>query len=434
MAYDGLDRLTAAVSPMQWGNATYAYDPLDNLREANQGARAYRYHYNGINRLDAITSPTDAPIYSFTYDERGNTTSKNTSQYVFDVANRLSQVAGSEAYRYDGLGRRVQTTDAEGKTTFWIYSQAGQVLYTSEARRSQNLSYIYLGNTQLATRAVAWGSGTTTIRYQHTDALGSPVAETDASGNVVKRNSFTPYGETFGATVIDGTGYTGHVMDRATGLTYMQQRYYDQQVGRFLSVDPVPTSLKSAENFARFEYAASSPLRFTDPDGREIIDSADEARKKYGAGTKGKGHHWIPFGATTRIDISSEARSIFGQAVSGEPLPTEEHLVDHPKYNDAVRRELTSYAKSNNIDLSKMTVAQATDFVAHIRKSQVPQIQSMVERVTAYTAKLRTYVPQMRGMVAFLIGAGMIGLDTSNFSDQSVACRTNPVCDAERMK
>ena len=29
MAYDGLDRLTAAVSPAQWGNATYAYDPLD---------------------------------------------------------------------------------------------------------------------------------------------------------------------------------------------------------------------------------------------------------------------------------------------------------------------------------------------------------------------------------------------------------------------
>ncbi|WP_342769020.1 RHS repeat-associated core domain-containing protein [Solilutibacter pythonis] len=37
----------------------------------------------------------------------------------------------------------------------------------------------------------------------------------------------------------DRVGYAGHVMDSATGLTYMQQRYYDPMLGRFLSVDPV---------------------------------------------------------------------------------------------------------------------------------------------------------------------------------------------------
>jgi RHS repeat-associated protein len=98
---------------------------------------------------------------------------------------------------------------------------------------------IYLGNTQAANRAVAWESGSATVRFQHTDALGTPVAETDALGNITKRNSYTPYGEAFGATAIDGTGYTGHVMDRDTGLTYMQQRYYDTQIGRFMSIDPV---------------------------------------------------------------------------------------------------------------------------------------------------------------------------------------------------
>ena len=41
----------------------------------------------------------------------------------------------------------------------------------------------------------------------------------------------------------DGPGYTGHVTDAATGLVYMQQRYYDPMIGqRLLSVDPVVAS------------------------------------------------------------------------------------------------------------------------------------------------------------------------------------------------
>lgn len=271
MSYDGLDRLKAAVSPLQWGNAVYGYDGLDNLRVADQGARQYRYNYDAANRLANIKNPAGTTLITLGYDARGNTTSKNNQAFVFDAINRMNQVTGQQVYRYDGQGRRVQTTDADGKTTFWIYSQSGQVLYTSEARRSQNLAYIYLGNTQVATRAVAWGSGTPTVRYQHTDALGSTVAETDASGNVVKRNSYTPYGETFGTTVIDGTGYTGHVMDRATGLTYTQQRYYDPQIGRFVSVDPMGVDPDSAWNNNRFNYGANNPLKNVDPDGRGAI-------------------------------------------------------------------------------------------------------------------------------------------------------------------
>jgi RHS repeat-associated protein len=276
MAYDGADRLTAAVSPLQWGNATYGYDALDNLRSADQGTRQYRYNYDAANRLASIKSPTGAAIFAFAYDSHGNTLSKNSQGYQFDSVNRMSQVTGLQTYRYDGQGRRVQTTDSDNKTTFWIYSQSGQVIYTSEARRNQNVSYIYLGNSQIATRAVAWTGGGVTLRFQHTDALGSPVAETDPLRNIMKRNSYAPYGEAYGATVVDGTGYTGHVMDRATGLTYMQQRYYDPVVGRFLSIDPIGSDIATAWNWNRYNYAASNPFRFKDPDGR-IIDIVADA-------------------------------------------------------------------------------------------------------------------------------------------------------------
>ena len=79
----------------------------------------------------------------------------------------------------------------------------------------------------------------TTITYIHTDALGSVVAESDANGNVIKRYDYEPYGAVVGGQVTDGPGYAGHVSDSATGLSYMQQRYMDPQLGVFLSVDPV---------------------------------------------------------------------------------------------------------------------------------------------------------------------------------------------------
>lgn len=70
-----------------------------------------------------------------------------------------------------------------------------------------------------------------TVTYIHTDALGSVVAESDANGNVIKRHNYEPYGAVVGGQLTDGPGYTGHVSDSATGLSYMQQRYMDPQLG-----------------------------------------------------------------------------------------------------------------------------------------------------------------------------------------------------------
>jgi len=127
----------------------------------------------------------------------------------------------------------------------------------------------------VATRTQAWQpDNTVAVRYQYTDALGSPVADTDASATQasVNRTNYAPYGEALAPAVVDGTGYTGHVMDAGTGLTYMQQRYYDGQGGRFLSSDPVATNSSSAANFNRYSYANNNPYRFSDPDGRQSRD------------------------------------------------------------------------------------------------------------------------------------------------------------------
>src|SRR3546814_14123491 len=73
-----------------------------------------------------------------------------------------------------------------------------------------------------------------TVEYYHTDALGTPVAVTDATGEVIRRNEYAPYGDLLNERATDGPGYTGHATDAAKGLVYMQPRYYDPRLGRFI--------------------------------------------------------------------------------------------------------------------------------------------------------------------------------------------------------
>jgi len=105
------------------------------------------------------------------------------------------------------------------------------------------------------------------IVYIHTDKAGSILAETDSTGAVLSRRTYEPFGQQL-ESVVDGPGYTGHVQDADTGLTYMQQRYYDPSLGRFLSVDPVATR-PIGDNFNRYWYANNNPYTNVDPDGRE---------------------------------------------------------------------------------------------------------------------------------------------------------------------
>lgn len=134
-----------------------------------------------------------------------------------------------------------------------------------------------------------------TVEYIHTDALGTPLAVTDINRNVIERSEYEPYGAVLNRPITDGPGYTGHVMDAATGLTYMQQRYYDPTLGRFLSVDPVTADGNTGGNFNRYWYANNNPYGFTDPDGR--------APNK--AGTTDPSHVYFAFKRGSLSDVTN---------------------------------------------------------------------------------------------------------------------------------
>lgn len=103
-----------------------------------------------------------------------------------------------------------------------------------------------------------------TVRYQHTDMLGSVVSESDATGNIINRSHYEPFGKRIGGDK-EGIGYTSHLQDKDLGLTYMQARYYDPLIGRFYSNDPI--GFRDVYSFNRYAYANNNPYKYTDPTG-----------------------------------------------------------------------------------------------------------------------------------------------------------------------
>jgi RHS repeat-associated protein len=169
-------------------------------------------------------------------------------------------------------GRRIRSSNSTGQVIYSLYAQSGQLLFQRDERSSKRRQYIYLGGSLVAESAVPLAGGAATVTYQHTDALGSPVATTNSAKTVLQRSEYEPYGYLLNRPMEDGLGYTGHVTDAATGLVYMQQRYMDPLIGQhFLAVDPV-TPNNPGGAFNRYWYANANPYRLKDPDGRYTCD------------------------------------------------------------------------------------------------------------------------------------------------------------------
>ena len=282
MAYDLRDRLTAVGSCSFGGDCwhRFSYDALDNIKSWTLGGKKdyALYFYDDRNRLTNIRNSANAATVGLGYDAQGNLENKNGQAYRFDYGNRLRAIAGREVYRYDGQGRRAAITGRPDTTyTQSFYNREGQLLLREEHHDAEaqndshpelNVPHIYLNGSLLATIEWNRATGSGQVKYQHTDALGSPIAVTDAAGAVIDRIDWEPYGAAVDKPNYYGVGFAGHMMDGATGLTYMQQRYYDQSLGRFLSVDPISADQAGGDNFNRYWYANNSPYAYTDPDGR----------------------------------------------------------------------------------------------------------------------------------------------------------------------
>jgi RHS repeat-associated protein len=425
-------------TPTSPSSSTRAIAPVSSFSSSSTGGAT-----TAVAAPCCQTPEQPVTVYQFGYDANGNTISGRQSM-VYDALNRVTQVTGKESYLYDGHGRRVKTTRvSDGQINYSIYSLNGQLVAEDDFRINKKTDYVYLNGRLVAQRSAAL-TGTTAQTttyintYLHTDSLGSPVAYTNQAAEITKIERYAPYGEPSDQMYDQGPGFTGHVTDAATGLTYAQQRYYDPVIGRFLSVDPVETDPNMGAYFNRFAYANNNPYRFTDPDGREIYETtATYLRNLFGKGSEGTGHHWVPFGSTNGpdMDISNEARAVFGQSTSGEKLPNSEHNTAHLKYNTAVREELISWSKGNRIDMSKMTAKQAGDFVSHIKGgTKNPVISQFVSKIHAWNQKVITYskgspAPFLsKWFLRVAEGSTLVDQAEKNISLKSTDCQAKAWC------
>jgi len=286
MQYDGLDRLDSATGA--WGYGSFDYDVLGNLTAKTVAGTTSYYNYNTTtNRLSSVTGG-----YNFSYDDRGNVSHNGKRAFTFNRANQLVG-SGNVSYVYDGYNRRVRQQTAAG-TNYSLYNSGGQLMLRQNPAAMRTFA-LYLGKDLIAERDIS--ATVNTLRYQHTDVLGSVIAESNSAGAITSSSVYQPFGERVGGQKV-GVGFTGHLEDTEIGLTYMQQRYYDPVVGRFYSNDPVGFKASNPMMFNRFAYANNNPYKYVDPDGRVLrkpedpIPPINDLIARVALDDSGKGGSW----------------------------------------------------------------------------------------------------------------------------------------------
>jgi RHS repeat-associated protein len=311
-AYDDQGRLKAhAVSQQQKSlyRRDYAYSlngNLDSIADSRHGQRSYQY--DPLNRLTRVRHTRDDPPESFAHDPAGNllmqdrsgpttvkgnrllmqgdrhfdydafgnlirerrgTGQKLVTEYRYDCQHRLVGVTTPDgrcsSYRYDAFGRRIAKT-VDGKTTefFW---QGDHLI--AENSHEHYRSYVYEPGT-FRPLAMLDGKGPRKACpfYYQLDHLGTPQELTDFSGEIIWSAKYNAYGKVThlalggGEQLDQPLRFQGQYFDAESGLHYNRHRYYDPEVGRYLTPDPV----KLAGGLNQYQYTPN-PTGWVDPLG-----------------------------------------------------------------------------------------------------------------------------------------------------------------------
>lgn len=261
-SYDLLGRLKTANG--EWGGATFTYDARNNLTRKQLGSRVVEIQFNSKNQVSRARDTADGNTWqSYAHDTRGNVTDNGPINFTYDAAMQPVAIFGAEsaAFTYDGLFSRVKQI-INGETIYSVYGAGGVLLYRDNTTTGETTDYIRISGMLVAEIT----NGTKTYLYQ--DQSGSPIKGAETA-NVTWNERYTPFGEKW-STANQGNdqiGFTGHISDTDTGLTYMQARYYDPVIGRFLSPDPVGFMNAGPSSFNRYLYPVNDPINATDPTG-----------------------------------------------------------------------------------------------------------------------------------------------------------------------
>ncbi|OGZ63367.1 MAG: hypothetical protein A2639_01720 [Candidatus Staskawiczbacteria bacterium RIFCSPHIGHO2_01_FULL_34_27] len=290
--YDDLYRVTNATvigsdDSTKNYQESYVYDAIGNIVTKTETIGAGTpttsvYSYSNVDYANphAVTS---IGATAFSYDNNGNMLSSTGGfTNVWDYSNRLtSAIKGTitNTYGYDAGGQRIKVASP---TVTTIYPTK---FYNTDG--TNIVKHIFAGSQDLST--VQDTGASAKIYTNHSDLLNSSSVMTDSAGVPAEVMDYMP----FGAIRIDEKvgsfneqrKYIGQEFDAETGLNYLNARYYNSALGRFISQDPMFWNLSNElltdpQQQNSYSYARNNPIVGSDPTGllvelmsRQVFDA-----------------------------------------------------------------------------------------------------------------------------------------------------------------
>ncbi|QIQ72229.1 RHS repeat domain-containing protein [Pseudomonas coronafaciens] len=303
--YDPAGELSRTLDKLR-GETRYEYEANGQLLARNTGrvvdGEEFRYDA-AANRLNFNTSRFDHvkdnrlkqwANQEYKYDAWGNLIEKTVGivrwqTFTYDCENRLvktetmadTQVESTSSYQYDSLGRRVgKQSEIKGQTEHKHFLWQGLRMLREESPGQSSL-YLYEPGSYapLARVDQKEGEAENKVYYFHTDQIGTPLEMTDAEGQIVWQAKYRAWGAVEKLVVNEveqNLRFQGQYFDVETGLHYNTFRYYDPEIGRFTTQDPIGL----LGGFNLYQYAPNTngwidPLGWTglDASGRPLSSS-----------------------------------------------------------------------------------------------------------------------------------------------------------------
>ena len=277
-SYDGIGNITS--------KTTYDYTTLDLIKDVT-----YRYGKDGKSGWNNLLTGVDfdgngsySSTETISYDAIGNPTSYLGNNLTW-FGRQLTGYNSNITYTYDADGYRASKTvngmlvyecrpDME---IFYLYDSynnlTGIRIYNSGSSSATN--YYVTTNVQGDVLGIYNANGDKLAGYEY-DAWGNILSVTDANGNPITS-------ETHIAN-INPFRYRGYYLDSETGLYYLNSRYYNAEVGRFLNADGYVQTGQGILSNNMFAYCMNNPVNYVDPYGNCPYNgtAADFHRLEYG--------------------------------------------------------------------------------------------------------------------------------------------------------
>ncbi len=268
--YDPLHQIRSARGPSGVLEAL-DFDVAGNITKWSRDGVHHESTYGVGNRL-LKSSDSRGEEIAFRYDAEGNLVEKTTSRpagvetftFAYDSSNRLVSAAAPDGkptrYQYDALGRRISKQTETSKVDYlWESYELVAEVHSTPEKRSSNVEYVSSGFTPLA------ASQSGQAYFYHYDQIGAPVEVRDENGKSVwsgNRSSYDVRAADMPAAFSNPWRLPGQYNDSETGLHYNGFRYYDPDIGRYITQDPI--GLEGGPNV--YGYVAN-PLAYADPLG-----------------------------------------------------------------------------------------------------------------------------------------------------------------------